>query len=496
MKTIVLNGSPKGEISVTMQYVGYLKKVFPGHEFEIVNIALQVKHLENNPEEFNAVINKIRQADAVLWAFPLYVLVVHGNYKRFIELISERGVQDAFAGKYAATLSTSIHFFDHTAHNYMRAVCDDLGMRFVDSFSADMNDLFKPEGKEQLTRFGRQFIHAVENKTATSKRYLPLQRRDFSYQPGAAANQLPVGDKKIVIVHDENDPQSNLGKMIARCRNRFDGQVNVININELNIKGGCLGCLQCSSNYQCFYTGKDDYIEFYKSTIMTADILIYAGRVVDRFLSSRWKTFFDRIFFNTHTPVLQGKQVAWVISGPFSQDQNMMEILRGCFEFQEANLVDCVTDETGTSAEIDARLDQLMSTSLEYAENKYQRPHTFLGEGGMKIFRDDIYGRLRTVFMADHRAYKRLGYYKTFPQADLPIMLLNIFGAPIVNIPFIRKKFDAMMKVEMMKPLQKVVEKTSVMICLPPFGRCFFRPEGGLGGFKSRLEKYSNLLTV
>ncbi len=188
MKIIVLNGSPKGEISVTMQYVGYLQKVFPQHEFKIIHVALQVKHLENEPVEFAAVIDQVRQSDAVLWAFPLYILAVHGNYKRFIELISERGVQDAFAGKYTAALSTSIHFFDHTAHNYMHAVCDDLEMRFVDFHSADMNDLFKPEGREQLTRFGRQFIHAVETETATFKRYPALEPREFTYQPGAAAN--------------------------------------------------------------------------------------------------------------------------------------------------------------------------------------------------------------------------------------------------------------------------------------------------------------------
>ena len=29
MKIVVLNGSPKGDISVTMQYVAYLKKKFP-----------------------------------------------------------------------------------------------------------------------------------------------------------------------------------------------------------------------------------------------------------------------------------------------------------------------------------------------------------------------------------------------------------------------------------------------------------------------------------
>ena len=93
------------------------------------------------------------------------------------------------------------------------------------------------------------------------------------------------------------------------------------------------------------FTGKDGYIEFYKSTVMTADVLVYAGQMVDRFLSARWKMFFDRIFFNTHTPVLVGKQIALVVSGPLSQEPNLMEVFRGFFEFQGANLVGAVSDE-------------------------------------------------------------------------------------------------------------------------------------------------------
>lgn len=461
MKIIVLNGSPKGDVSVTMQYVGYLQKVMPEHEFQITNVALQVKRLENDKEAFAAVIEKVRQSGAVLWAFPLYVLVVHGNYKRFIELISERGVRDAFTGKYAAALSTSIHFFDHTSHNYIHAICDDLEMRFVDSFSADMNDLFKPECREQLTHFGRQFLHAIETKGATPRRYPALQPREFVYEPGNKSAGLPVGDKKIVIVHDEDDPHSNLGKMIARFRNRLDGNIDEINIRQLKING-CLGCLQCSSKNECFYTGKDDYIEFYRSTVMTADILIYAGRMVDRWLSSRWKTYFDRIFCNSHTPVLQNKQVALLVSGPYSQEQNIEETVRGFFQFQGANYLGYVSDEFGTSSEIDALLDRLAASALESAENRYLRPQTFLGEGGMKIFRDEMYGRLRTVFMADHQAYKRLGIYKTFPQNQFGIMMLNFFVAPLVNLTPIRKKFDSMMIEQMVQPLKKLVEQSKL----------------------------------
>ncbi len=87
MKIIVLNGSPKGELSVTMQYVAYLAKLYPQHEFNIVHIAQRIKRLENDRTAFDQVIDQVRAADAVLWGFPLYILIVHAHYKRFIELI-------------------------------------------------------------------------------------------------------------------------------------------------------------------------------------------------------------------------------------------------------------------------------------------------------------------------------------------------------------------------------------------------------------------------
>lgn len=459
MKITVLNGSPKGDLSITMQYVAYLAKIYPQHEFNVLHIAQRIKRLEHDRAAFNQVIDQIRESDAVLWGFSLYILIVHAHYKRFIELIFERGAQAAFAGKYAATLSTSIHFFDHTAHNYIHAICDDLEMRFVDSFSPNMPDLMKAEGRKQLAQFGRQFLDAIEQQAPTQRQYPPLIDRAFAYQPELPPNPVPTAGKKVVILHDASPTDSSLANMVARCRGAFAGEVRVVNIHDLDMKSSCLGCLECGSNYECAYTGKDGYIEFYSSTVMTADVLVYAGRMVDRYLSARWKLFFDRIFFNTHTPVLVGKQVALVIAGPLGQVPNLMEIFRGFFEFQSANLVGVVSDEHGNSADLDRQIDQLMARAMSYAQTGYRRPQTFLGEGGMKIFRDDIYGRLRMVFPADHRAYTRMGLYKTFPQADLRQRLWNTFVLPMINLPPIRKKFDKMLKEQMVVPYKQVVAK-------------------------------------
>src|SRR4030043_2244867 len=121
MKIIVLNGSPKGDLSVTLQYVHFVQKKFPQHELKIVNIASHIKKIEKAEKAFQEIIDEVRSSEGVLWAFPLYYLLVPSQYKRFIELIWERETADVFKDKYTAVLSTSIHFFDHTAHNYRNA---------------------------------------------------------------------------------------------------------------------------------------------------------------------------------------------------------------------------------------------------------------------------------------------------------------------------------------------------------------------------------------
>lgn len=122
MKIAVLNGSPKGNLSVTLQYVHFIQKKFPQHEMRIFNVAQQIRAIEKEEKTFQEIMEEIKSSDGVLWAFPLYYLLVSSQYKRFIELIWEKKAEGVFKNKYAAVLSTSIHFFDHTAHNYINAI--------------------------------------------------------------------------------------------------------------------------------------------------------------------------------------------------------------------------------------------------------------------------------------------------------------------------------------------------------------------------------------
>ena len=459
MKFTILNGSPKGAESVTMQYILYIKKKHPEHEYNIINIAQTIKKIENDEKRFDDIILQVKESDGVVWGFPLYVMLVCSQYKRFIELIFERNAESAFENKYTIALSTSIHFYDHTAQNYVQSICDDLNMHYVGNYPADSWDLLWPKRRARWLLFVEEFINHIENNFPTSKHFAPLNERKFTYSPGKKLDdpkKIDTNGKKVLVISDETSESTNLGRMLNRFKDSFSNEIEIININDIDIKGGCISCLQCGYDHKCSYIGKDGFIDFWEDVVMTSDILIFAGVIKDRYLSARWKMALDRAFYMTHTPTLIGKQMGYIISGPLSQIPNLTEMFQGHIELQGSNLVDIITDEFGTSEEIDALLHDFARKSVTFSNIDYIKPLTFLGEGGRKIFRDDIYGRNRFVFMADHEYYEKHGYYDTFPQNDERAKKLNEKLIPLIKIDKIRNKMN--MKQEFLRPFRKVLE--------------------------------------
>lgn len=454
MKIVVLNGSPKGDISVTMQYVAYIQKRLPQKKFEIINISQRIHKIEKDESTFQQIMEEIRSSDGVLWAFPLYFMLVPSQYKRFIELIWERGTSGVFRDKPAAVLTTSIHFFDHTAHEYMRAICDDLEMRFLGSFPAHMRDLMEEEGREKLFLFVSNLFEAIERKAPATRIYKPIAKGNLEYFPSRPQEKIDAEGKKVVIVTDSVDSHTNLGRMIERFRESFLGPVELINISDMNIKGHCLGCLHCGFDYLCRYEGKDDFNRIYRTKVQTADVLVYAGTIIDRYLSSRWQMFFCRSFFYNHSPSLIGKQVGFIISGPLSQTPILRQAMDGWIQIQQSHLVDFVSDEYDDSAALDMLLTDLARRLIGFSRKGYIRPFNFLGVAGMKIFRDEIYGGLRGIFQADHKYYKKHGLYD-FPQKNYKKRFMADIMTIFSKIPPIRKEFPKRIKRGMIKPYQK-----------------------------------------
>jgi multimeric flavodoxin WrbA len=457
MKIAILNGSPKGEFSITLQYAYFIQKKYPQHEFTVFNISHRIKKYQQDDGAFQEVINGIRSSDGILWACGLFVLAVPSQYMRFIDLIYDRGVEDAFENKYAAVLTTSIHFFDHTAHNYMRAVCEDLNMKYVDALSLDIIDLMKEERRRDLMMFADNFFEAIARGFATSKLFKPLTFSNFTYQPSSPENKIDTKGKNIIVLTDTHDSNSNLGKMIDRFKESFTSEIKVINLNDIDIRGGCLGCMRCGYDYICVQ--KDGFADFYNSQVRTADIIVFAGEVKGRYLSSKWKEFYDRAFFWNHTPSLVGKQLGYMISGPLSQTPNLIQLLEASSTArQEANHADIITDECGDSRELDAQLQSFGERLVSYAVMGYIRPQNFLAVGGHKVFRDNIWGRLRMVWQADHRYYKTHGWYD-FPQKERKFWVFNPVMLSLSRIPRFRKKFYSNLTRFSSQRLRKLADK-------------------------------------
>lgn len=493
MEIIILNGSPKGTDSVTMQYVNYLAARYPQHRFRTLPVAQKSAHLAGDAAALDRVVEATRRANLVLWAFPVYILLVCSQYKRFIELLVESG--ETFPNCYAASLSTSIKYHDIWAHEYVQSIAEDLGMRVAGRFSAKMRDLAKQEERDRLESFAETLFADVSARHAVPRysRPLPLRqsqapacapdRPDRTHRRNAAdlapASRIPVetepanaavaaGDLdhgRAIIVADELPVGSSIAAMVDRMRAALGEGVSVRTLAELRIAGGCLGCCRCGPENRCAYDGKDDFRAFYENELQTADIIVFAGELSARQLSWQWRRFFDRSFFNTHTPSLVSKQFLFLISGPLSHVPHLRTVYQGWVELQHSNLVAFVSDE---SSDVDAEMSSAAARAIRMMWTRYRPPLTFLGEGGMKVFRDDIYGGLKVVFQKDHRVYRKRGYYD-FPHRNPLRRVVLAMVMAVMRIPRIRRRFAKMIKPHMTKNLRAIVEATPPKIA--PEGR-------------------------
>lgn len=84
MKICVLNGSPKGKYSVTLQTLLFLEKKFKEHEFEVINIGQQIRVIE---KDITSVASKLLESDLIVFSYPIYTFIAPSQVHRFIELL-------------------------------------------------------------------------------------------------------------------------------------------------------------------------------------------------------------------------------------------------------------------------------------------------------------------------------------------------------------------------------------------------------------------------
>ena len=184
-------------------------------------------------------------------------------------------MQDVFDKKYTASFSTSIHFFDYTAHNYIQGICEDLGMHFVRSFSAEMQDLMDAQERQNLKDFMENVIYAFKNKVHTSRVFPKLKQTDLKYKSDDIVEVIADSDNiKLVILTDTASMSDNLQNMVKRFQANFSKEPEIIDLTRIKIAGGCLGCVKCGMDNECVYDGKDEVRSVYEDKLKKAGYLI------------------------------------------------------------------------------------------------------------------------------------------------------------------------------------------------------------------------------
>jgi len=443
MRIAVINGSPKGENSITLQTVRYLEKLNVEHQFHVLHVGQRIKLLE---KDFSSAQNILEQADLLLFAYPVYTFIAPSQLHRFIELMKECGI--SVSGKYAAQITTSKHFYDITAHRYIQDNCQDMGLKYVGGLSADMDDLLCEKGQADARAFFDLMVTRAENDLYEA---LPPEREKPAHRkvtPAAEDTAKKAGD--VVIVTDCRADDAQLQAMIARFRAVLPIKTRVVNIREYPFIGGCLGCFGCAAQGKCVY--KDGFDSFLRNDIQCAQAIIYAFSVRDHSMGAAFKLYDDRQFCNGHRTVTMGMPMGYLVSGNYSRETNLRMIIEGRAQVGGNFLAGVATDEYDPDREID-QLAKMLVYALDHA---YAPPQNFYGVGGMRIFRDLIW-IMQGMMKADHRFYKAHGQYD-FPQKQWKTMLKMQLVGLLISSPKVKDKMGDAMTKGMLAPYRKVLD--------------------------------------
>ena len=307
MKILIVNGSPRGRFSVTLQTCLYLEKRFPGHSFEYLNAGAGIQGFERDMAPAAAAF---RRAELVIFAYPVYTFLVPSQLHRFLELMKEQNV--AVRGQYVTQLTTSKHFFDVTAHRFVEENCRDMGMRVIRGLSADMDDLLTEKGQKEAEQFLEYAVFCAENGI-WEELAAPAEERP---EPVYECVLEPVKKQDgfdTVIIGDLREGDESLRAMIKDFDAVYPYRTRFVNLADFPFKGGCLGCLNCAVSGQCVY--KDGFEKLLQDTVQKADAVIYAFRLRDHSMGSRFKMYDDRQFCNGHRTLAEGKPFGYLCLG-------------------------------------------------------------------------------------------------------------------------------------------------------------------------------------
>ncbi len=444
MNILIISGSPKGKNSITFQTGLYLEKRFPKYKFDFLHGAQQIAAIEKDYEKAQ---RKVKNADLVLFCYPVYTFLVPSQMQRFIESLKKHNL--SLEGKYVAQLTTSKHFYDMTAHKYVEENTYDMGGKYLDALSADMEALLSEKGREEADCFFEKIMFQIENGIYKEKKD-KKKTENPSYELKYPKVEV-TGNKDILVLTNADVEDVSLRNMIKEFSNTSKNPVRSINLREFKFASGCIGCLDCTTSGECIF--KDGFDDLLKNQIQTADAIVYAFRIENHYTHHSFKLYDDRQFSNGHRSMIKGMPVGYILCGNYEEEENLKTVIEGRSQAGGVFLCGVATDQVEASMDISK-----LALYLDYAlDNKISLPSNFYGVGGTKIFRDLVY-LMQGIMKEDHKFYKENGIYDFPHNKRLKMAKMKIIGA-IMNSRLVKNKMRGKTAEYILAPYSKLIEE-------------------------------------
>jgi hypothetical protein len=297
-----------------------------------------------------------------------------------------------------------------------------------------MDDLLTLKGQEDALKYFN-YLKLCVDKDIYYTREINIIKNDFIYHNVAPIVEKSTKNDTVILTNCDKD-DINLLNMINEFINLYPYKTRIVNINDFNFSGGCLGCLNCAFDGKCVY--KDGFDNYLRSEIQNAKAIVYAATIKDHSLGASFKLYDDRQFCNGHRAVTMGMPIGYILSGIYSCEGNLRIIIEGRANVGHNFLSGIASDESHNNKEILLSIKRLSDSLIYSIDNKMLLPQNFLGIGGMKIFRDLIY-LMQGMMKADHKFYKEHNFYD-FPQKKKGMKLKMKLIGFLMSKPKIRKK--------------------------------------------------------
>ncbi len=429
IRVLIVNGSPKGNHSLTLQHSLYMLGRAKDVEFRVLQAGEALSEIDYNTGWLETAIKDIEWSDAIIWSTPVYTMLVPWQLIRLFQLIKEAGQNKVFQGKYATSMMTCFHYYDHLAEDWLRGMSEDRGMHYIEGRTADNEDMLKETHRAGMRFFIDDFVSTCRNRVPVIRKFMPLpetQSPRFSPQKTATPRDPEQGPAnstlRTVLLTDETGRDGNLSGMLGVFLDAYPYPVEVIDINDFPYEAGCHGCLRCELVGEC--DRNDGFQEFYMNLVNSCDVLVFGMNIEERYLRPVWKLFLDRTFSNGHRTSMMGKHTGYIVAGPLRHLPGVQQFLEGKDNVGRENSMFIISDEYDDSSYLEALLRNSAMRLAQAAKAGYQKNVNFLGLGGIRIFRDLIYS-MRGVVGDDHRFYKTHGLYD-FPQKNWGRQFFNL----------------------------------------------------------------------